>query len=318
MTWPPRDIVPNPNADVTSSEEVTVIFPAASFPVGHEDPQPRRGQRHAGRRARPRSSAGPSGPARSAAAGTVTAGSQEGHAAGARPGPVRHLHHHGREPERHAARRLPRAGDPAAAAGDGAGRAPNLTGTGTGAGLDHGDRRAATCRSAARGGGWTATAPAGTGIAAVRLRHGARRASSPRSRCSAGIPANGIDRNGQPIVAGSTIQNCIDDHGAPGRPSTGGQCTTQTIVPVSVDFSKVLTSSPVTAPGQTVSWEIGVGVPPTSAGDLVNPRITDCLPPGLDLLDPINPANPINGTATGFSVRRSSPALRAGAAPTRT
>ena len=41
---------------------------------------------------------------------------------------------------------------------------------------------------------------------------------------------------------------------------------------------------------------------PTSAGDLVNPRITDCLPPGLDLLDPINPANPINSTATGFSV----------------
>ena len=36
-----------------------------------------------------------------------------------------------------------------------------------------------------------------------------------------------------------------------------------------------------------------MGVPPTSAGDLVNPKITDCLPPGLDLLDPINPADPI-------------------------
>ena len=45
-----------------------------------------------------------------------------------------------------------------------------------------------------------------------------------------------------------------------------------------------------------------MGVPPTSAGDLVNPGITDCLPPGLDLLDPINPADPINSTATGFSV----------------
>ena len=63
-------------------------------------------------------------------------------------------------------------------------------------------------------------------------------------------------------------------------------------------------------PGQTVSWEIGVGVPPTSAGDLVNPKITDCLPPGLDLLDPINPANPINGTATGFSVLPVISALR--------
>ena len=69
-----------------------------------------------------------------------------------------------------------------------------------------------------------------------------------------------------------------------------------------MDFSKILTSSSVTMPGQTVSWEIGVGVPPTSAGDLVNPKITDCLPPGLDLLDPINPADPINSTATGFSV----------------
>ena len=34
VTWPPRDMVPNPNANVTASEEVTVIFPAAAFPVG--------------------------------------------------------------------------------------------------------------------------------------------------------------------------------------------------------------------------------------------------------------------------------------------
>ena len=34
VTWPPRDMVPNLNADVTTSEEVTVIFPAANFPVG--------------------------------------------------------------------------------------------------------------------------------------------------------------------------------------------------------------------------------------------------------------------------------------------
>ena len=86
-----------------------------------------------------------------------------------------------------------------------------------------------------------------------------------------------------------------------------------------MEFSKILTSSSVTTPGQTVSWEIGVGVPPTSAGDLVNPRITDCLPPGLDLLDPINPADPINSTATGFSVAADHlPHRRAGAAPTRT
>ena len=76
----------------------------------------------------------------------------------------------------------------------------------------------------------------------------------------AGIPASGIDRNGQPIVAGSTISNCIDITGT-GTAVNRHQCTTQTIVPVSVDFSKILTSSPVTVPGQTVSWEIGAGVP---------------------------------------------------------
>ena len=43
-------------------------------------------------------------------------------------------------------------------------------------------------------------------------------------------------------------------------------------------------------------------MPATSAGDLVNPQITDCLPPGLDLVDPTNPTNPLNGTSSGFSV----------------
>jgi hypothetical protein len=117
----------------------------------------------------------------------------------------------------------------------------------------------------------------------------------------AGIPANGLDRNGQPIVPGSTFQNCIEI-AANGTTINRRQCTTQTEVPVSVEFSKVITSASVTTPGQTVSWEIGAGVPATSAGDLTNPKITDCLPPGLDLLDPINPADPLNGTASGFPV----------------
>ena len=34
VTWPPRDLVPQPNSDVSSFEQVTVIFPAANFPVG--------------------------------------------------------------------------------------------------------------------------------------------------------------------------------------------------------------------------------------------------------------------------------------------
>ena len=34
VTWPPRNLVPNANQDVTAFEEVTVLFPAANFPVG--------------------------------------------------------------------------------------------------------------------------------------------------------------------------------------------------------------------------------------------------------------------------------------------
>jgi hypothetical protein len=117
----------------------------------------------------------------------------------------------------------------------------------------------------------------------------------------AGIPASGVDRNGQPITAGQSIQNCIEIS-ATGTIVNRRQCTTQTIVPVSVEFSKVLTSVSVTVPGAIISWSIGAGVPATSAGDLVNPKITDCLPPGLDLLNPIDPASPLNGSSSGFSV----------------
>ena len=60
-------------------------------------------------------------------------------------------------------------------------------------------------------------------------------------------------------------------------------------------FSKVLTSQPVVAPGGLVSWNIGVGVDANSAGELVNPVVTDCLPPALDLVNPANPADPLNG-----------------------
>ena len=113
----------------------------------------------------------------------------------------------------------------------------------------------------------------------------------------AGIPANSIDRDGNPIVPGSSIENCIEISGT-GTTVNARRCTTQTIVPVSVELSKILTSSEVAVPGSTVSWEIAVAVPGTSAGDLVNPTVTDCLPVGLDLLDPFTPSNPINGTSS--------------------
>ncbi len=117
----------------------------------------------------------------------------------------------------------------------------------------------------------------------------------------AGIPANGIDRNGQPIVPGSAIVNCIAISGQ-GTAVDTRRCTTQNIVAVSVEFAKLLTSARVTVPGAIANWTIDVAVPPTSAGDLVNPQIVDCLPPGLDLVDPANPSSPLNGSSSGFAV----------------
>ena len=145
---------------------------------------------------------------------------------------------------------------------------------------------------------WTATAPVSTST--LLFDYG----TAPPNFLStvqlrAGIPADGIDRNGQPIVEGQTFQNCIEITAS--GAITRRRCTTQTIVPVAVEFSKVVTSSPVTAIGQVVSWTIDVRVPPTSAGELVNPSISECLPPGLDLVDPLNPSNPINGNVSGFA-----------------
>jgi hypothetical protein len=295
VTWPPRDMVPNPNADVTASEQVTVIFPAAAFPVGTKilnvvvangTPAGEPTQ-ELGRAERPGTIAG---------AGTVTAGSKKDTKPELGPGQSDTYTITAENPNAtaiagfHLLETLP---PQLEMVQDGQ---PNLTGTGP----------APVSITATPGGNvpvngsgpWSATAPAGTGT--LLFDYG----TAPPGFLStvqvrAGIPASGIDRNGQPITAGSTIDNCIDIT-ATGTTVNRHQCTTQTIVPVSVEFSKVLTSTPVTVPGQTVSWSIGAGVPATSAGDLSNPTITDCLPPGLDLLDPINPANPINGSATGF------------------
>ena len=297
VTWPPRDLVPNPNADVTSSEEVTVIFPSASFPVGTKilnlvvangTPAGEPTQ-ELGRAQRPGTIGG---------AGTVTAGSKKDTKPELGPGQSDTYTLTAENPNAtaiagfHVLETLP---PQLEMVQDGQ---PNLTGTGP----------APVSITATPGGNvpvngagpWSATAPASAGT--LLFDYG----TAPPGFLStvlvrAGIPASGIDRNGQPIVAGSTISNCIDITGT-GTAVNRHQCTTQTIVPVSVDFSKILTSSPVTVPGQTVSWEIGAGVPATSAGDLTNPKITDCLPPGLDLLDPINPADPLNGSSTGFPV----------------
>ena len=147
------------------------------------------------------------------------------------------------------------------------------------------------------GGGWTATAPVDADQ--ILFAYGTVPAAfSTQIEVRAGIPTNGVGRDGQTVVAGGTIENCalIGATDTPNRRS----CTTQNIVPLAVTFSKVLTSSPVSSPGQMVSWEITVSVPATSAADLLNPSIDDCLPPGFDLVNPANPADPANGSTNGF------------------
>ena len=49
VTWPPRDMVPNPNADVTVIGGGHGHLPGGQLPRRHEDPEPRRRQRHPGR-----------------------------------------------------------------------------------------------------------------------------------------------------------------------------------------------------------------------------------------------------------------------------
>jgi LPXTG-motif cell wall-anchored protein len=289
-------MVPNANQDVSAFEEVTVIFPAANFPLGTNilnvvqafgtpggEPT-----QELGRAERPGIIRG---------AGQVTAGSKRAGLPEIGPGQIDTYTLTAENPNIttiagfQVLETLP---PQLVMAQDGS---PNISGTGP----------PPVSITATPGGNvpisggatWTATAPAST--ATLLFDFGD---APPNFRSTilvrAGIPANGIDRNGQPIVNGASIVNCIDISG--GGTINANRCTTQTIVPVSVEFSKIITTSEVTVPGSTASWEVGVAVPATSAGDLVNPTITDCLPPGLDLLDPFNPANPINGTSSGFSV----------------
>jgi len=297
VTWPPRDIVPNPNADVTSSEEVTVIFPAASFPVGthivnlvvaNGTPAGEPTQ-ELGRAQRPGTIGG---------AGAVTAGSKKDTRPELGPGQSDTYTLTAENPNTtpldgfHVTETLPPVLEMTQPG-------PNLTGNGP-APLSITATPGGNVPINGGNGNWSATAPASADSLLFDF------GTAPPNflttiLVTAGIPANGLDRSGQPIVAGSTFDNCVEI-AATGSSVNKRQCTTQTIVPVSVDFSKVVTSASVTTPGQTVSWQIGAGVPATSAGDLTNPKITDCLPPGLDLLDPINPADPLNFSTTGFPV----------------
>ena len=239
VTWPPRDMVPNPNADVTVLRGGHRHLPGGQLPRRHEDPQPRRGQRHArpvsptqelGRAQRPGTIGG---------AGTVTGGSKKDTLPELGPGQTDTYTLTAENPNAtplagfHVLETLP---PQLAMVQDG----PNLTGTGP----------APVSITATPGGNVPINGGGGLdgdrarrhGHAAVRLR------DAPPNFLStilvqAGIPANGIDRNGQPDRRRFDHRELHRDQRRRARPSTGSQCTTQTIVPVSVEFSKIITSS---------------------------------------------------------------------------
>ena len=170
VTWPPRDIVPNPNADVTSSEEVTVIFPAATFPVGTKilnlvvangTPAGEPTQ-ELGRAQRPGTIGG---------AGTVTAGSKRDTLPELGPGQSDTYTITAENPNAtplagfHVTETLP----PQLVMVQ---PGPNLSGNGP-APISITATPGGNVPINGGGGGWTATAPRGHGLAAVRLRDGA-------------------------------------------------------------------------------------------------------------------------------------------------
>ncbi len=111
------------------------------------------------------------------------------------------------------------------------------------------------------------------------------------------VPANAVSRSALPITAGDTIQNCATVS-ASQLSSTLQSCTSQTVTePVpTMTMAKVRTSPSPVPPPSTVSWQLTFGAPATSLAPILNPVITDCLPGGLDLVNPANPGDPVNGS----------------------
>ncbi len=202
VTWPPRDMVPNSNADVTASEEVTVIFPSAAFPVGttivnlvvaNGTPAGEPIQ-ELGRASRPGVIRG---------AGTVTGGSKRDTLPNLGPGQSDTYTITAENPNVTALagfqvlETLPpqlvmdcRAAAPTSPA-RGLRRCPSR-------------RRPGGNVPISGGANWTATAPAST--ATLLFDYGTAPPNFLATiQLHAGIPANGIDRNGQPITAGQSI-----------------------------------------------------------------------------------------------------------------
>ena len=148
--------------------------------------------------------------------------------------------------------------------------------------------------TAVSGGGWQATAPAATDE--LRASYGtAASGFSASFVVRAGIPASGLGRDGNPVEPLSVIANCARVSATNATPRFA--CTARPQRPSSSTFTKALASAAQVLPGDTVSWDMALGVAAASAADLVDPVVTDCLPAGLDLVDTANPASSANGSA---------------------
>jgi uncharacterized repeat protein (TIGR01451 family) len=108
---------------------------------------------------------------------------------------------------------------------------------------------------------------------------------------------SGIGRSGLPVLPGSTIQNCATVS-ASALTSTPQSCTAQTATAPSptMDLTKTRTSPSPVPPPSKVSWQLAFGAPASSRAPILNPVVTDCLPKGLDLVDPADPGDPANGS----------------------
>ena len=120
---------------------------------------------------------------------------------------------------------------------------------------------------------------------------------APTATLTLRVPASEVDRTGVPIVSGDPIANCATVSAAQ-LSSTPQSCTAQSVTaPLpTMTLTKTRTSPSPVPPPSPVSWQLAFGAPTTSPAPILNPVVTDCLPPGLDLVDPANAGDPANGS----------------------
>ena len=120
---------------------------------------------------------------------------------------------------------------------------------------------------------------------------------APTATLTLRVPASAVDRTGVPIVSGDLIANCATVSAAQ-LSSTPQSCTAQSVTaPLpTMSLTKARTSPSPVPPPSPVSWQLAFGAPTTSPAPILNPVVTDCLPPGLDLVDPANAGDPANGS----------------------